>query len=111
MFISNGQFAQVVVTSVINIEINISFYARQPSGVSMLPKFPFARIFNFVDIIMRNPVRVVVEYWFIEICRLKFIICVNNRLDMVFVFNNVKPCKYIALKILKAYILWLVLNV
>ena len=30
---------------------------------------------------------------------------------MVFVFNNVKPCKYIALKILKAYILWLVLNV
>lgn len=26
---------------------------------------------------------------------------------MVFVFNNVKPCKYIALKILKAYILGL----
>ena len=61
VIILNGELFQVIVRTIIDVEINVAFYAWQSAGVSVLPEFPFPFIFQFAGIVVCNPVRVVVK--------------------------------------------------
>ena len=61
VLVANRKFLQIVETTVIDVEIHISTNARQATGISMLPKFPRAFIFHFVNIIVGYPVGIVVK--------------------------------------------------
>lgn len=111
MSIAYREFAQVIITAVVYVEIDITVDAGQTSGISVLPKLPFARIFNLVYVIMGNPIRIVVKDRCVKIIHLEFIISIYNWFNMVSVFHDVQPCKYVALKVLNAYILRFVLDV
>lgn len=109
--IANRKFVQIIITAIVNVEINIALYSRQASGVSMLPELPLSGILDLVNIIMRYPIRVVIKHGSVKIIHLKLIISIYYRFNMVSVLNNMKPCKYFTLKIFNANILRLVFDI
>lgn len=58
---------QVIIRTVIYVEVYISFYSRQLAYICVLPKFPFAFIFYLVHIIVGNPVGIIFKDWRAEI--------------------------------------------
>lgn len=58
----DGKLLQVIHGAVVGIEVHVSVDAAYASAVSVLPKFPLPFILQRVDIVMRYPVGVVVEY-------------------------------------------------
>ena len=111
VLISDCEFLQRIERTVENIEVYISLYAGQLSCVGVLPEVPRALVFHLIYIVMRYPVGIVVEYGCVQIVLLKFIICVYDRLHVVFVLYDVQPCKNVALEIFHIAVLRLVLHV
>lgn len=107
----DGEFFQIIVGTIINIEINVAFDARQSACIGVLPEFPFAFIFDLIHIIMSNPIGIIIEHGGAEIELFEFEIGVDDGLHVVFVFDDVQPREHVALKIFNAFVLWFVLNV
>ena len=97
---ADGEFFQVVVRAVVDIEIDITLDARQSANVGVLPEFPLAFVFDLIDVVMGNPVGIIVENGRTEIGFLEFVIGVENGLHVVAVLDDVKPREHVALEIL-----------
>ena len=70
----------------------------------MLPELPFTLVLYLVYIVVGYPIRIVVENRSTKVLLLKFIIGVNDGLDMITVFHDVKPSQHIALEFLHTLI-------
>lgn len=77
----------------------------------MLPELPFTLVLYLVYIVVGYPIRIVVENRSTKVLLLKLIIGVNDGLDMITVFHDVKPSQHIALKFLHTLISRLVFYV
>lgn len=102
---------QVIIGAVVDIEVDIPAYAGQCAGIGVLPEFPTSLELHLVDIVVGNPIRIVVEDRCGEILLLKFIIGIDDGLHAVAVLDDVEPCEHVGLEILHALILRLVLDV
>ena len=80
---------KVIIGPVVNIEIYITFNTWQYTRIRVLPEFPLTFILHLVNIIVGYPIRIVIKDWIREIFLLKIMIGVDDRLDMVFVLNDV----------------------
>ena len=107
----DGKLAEVVVTAVIDIEVDIALDAWKAAGVGVLPELPRPRVLYLVDIVMGYPIGIAVEATVAEVLEFEFVVGVDDGLDMVAVFYNVKPGEDVALKILYRALLGLVLYI
>ena len=96
---ADGHLAQVIVGAVVDIEVDISLHARQTAHIGMLPELPRALILQGVDIVMGNPIRILVEDGIVEVARLKFKIGIYNRFDLIMFLDDVKPLEHGALEL------------
>lgn len=67
---ADAKLAQIVVTAVVDIEIHIALDARKLSCIRMLPELPLALVLHLIYIIMRYPVRIVIETGALRYCSL-----------------------------------------
>ena len=107
----NGELLQVVVTAIVNVEINVALDAGQAPTVCVLPEIPLALILHRVYIIMRNPIWIGVEDGVAKVGRLEFIICINYRFDAVMCLDKAQPSQHALLKLLRRLRLGLALHV
>ena len=107
----DGALPQVVVTAVVDIEIDIPLDAWQATGISMLPELPGTGVLHFVDIVVGYPARIAIEPAIAEIFGLKFIIGIDDGLHVIAVLDNVQPCENVALEIFHAALLGLMLHI
>ena len=77
----------------------------------MLPKLPFTLILYLVNIIVGNPVRIILEDRRTQILLLEFIIGVDDRLSMILILYYMQPGKHITLEILHTLICRLMFNI
>ena len=102
---------EVVITTIVDVEIHITLDARQLAHVGMLPESPFALVLHLVHIIVGYPVGIVVEDRGTEILLLKLIIGVDDGLGMILIFHDMQPRKHITLEILHILVGRLVFDV
>ena len=88
---ADGHLAKVVIGTVVDIEIDIAFDAGKTAYIGVLPELPGSLVFEGVDIIMGNPVRILVEDGVVEITCLEFKIGIENGLHPIVLFDEVKP--------------------
>ena len=102
---------KVIITTIIDIEVHISLYTRQSTGIGMLPKLPLSLILHLIHIIVGYPIRIIIENRLTEIFLLKFIIGIDDWFHMVSIFHNMEPSQHITLEIFHTLIRRLVLNI
>ena len=76
---ADTKLAQIVVAAVVDIEIHIALDARKLSCIRMLPELPLALVLHLIYIIMRYPVRIVIEDGRTEILLLELVIGIDDR--------------------------------
>ena len=97
---ANGQLSQVIITSIIDIEVYIPLDARQATTVGMLPEFPLTLVFHLVNIIMCYLIWILVEYGVADILCLEFIISIDYWFHTIFLFHSLQPCEHATLEII-----------
>ena len=108
---SYGELQEVIIGTVVDIEVYVPFYTWQYTCIRVLPEFPFSFILNLVNIVVGYPIGIVVEDRGRKILLLKIVVSIDDGLDMVFVFHNMQPCQYIRLKVFHVLVGRFVLNV
>ena len=106
-----AELFQVVKRAIVDVEIYVTVYTRERTNIGMLPEFPFALVLHLIHIVMGNPVGVVVESIIGKVCHLELIARVDDWLDVVLVFHDMKPCEDVTLEILHGLILSFYLHV
>ena len=106
-----AELFQVVVGTVVDVEVDMSLDAGQLAGVGVLPEFPRTFIFHFRHIVMGYPIGIVVETVVGKVFLLEFEIGIEYGLHMVAVFDDVQPCENLALEIFNRQRVGLVLYV
>ena len=108
---ADGELAEVVEGTVVDVEVNIALDARQAADIGMLPELPGAFVLYFVDVVVGYPIVVVVEDRVAEIAGLKFIIGVDDGLDTIVAFDDLQPFEDAGLELLVSLLLRFVLDV
>ena len=58
---TDGEFAEVVEGSVIDVEVDRSVDAGESSVVRMLPELPWSLVLHLLHIVMRYPIRITIK--------------------------------------------------
>ena len=85
---SYTELLELIITAVVNIEIYVAFNARQLAHIRMLPELPFTLILHPVNIIVGNPVRIIIKDRRTQILLLEFIIGVDDRFSMILILDR-----------------------
>lgn len=105
------EFLEVIVRTVVDIEIYGTLDARQTACIGVLPEFPCTLVFYLGHIVVGYPVRIVFKDRRAEILLFKLIIGVKDGLYMILIFNNMQPCKNVLLKLFHTFISRFMFNI
>ena len=107
----NCHLAKVVIGAVIDIEIDVTLDTWQLADIRMLPELPTPFVLDTVHIVVGYPVGILVENGVVQVARLKFIIGVDDGLDVVVLLDNVQPLQHRRLELVIGLVLGFVLHV
>ena len=69
---TDGHLTEIVIGTIVDVEVHIALDARQTASIRMLPELPLTLVLEGVDIIVGNPVGILVENGVVKVARLKF---------------------------------------
>ena len=90
---------EIIVGTVIDIEIDIALDAWEAPHISMLPEFPLSFILERIYVVVGYPVGILVEDRVVEIAHLKLKISIDDRFNLIVLLNHVQPLEYRTLKL------------
>ena len=83
--------SQIVVGTVVDIEVYVPLYTRQPAHVGMLPELPRPLVFERVHIVVGYPVRILVEDGVVQVAHLEFEISIDDGLYLIVLLHHIEP--------------------
>ena len=87
----DGHLAQVVIGTVVDVEIDMALDTWQLADIRMLPELPTPFVLDTVHIVVGYPVGILVEDGVVQVARLKFIIGIDDGLYLIVLLNDVEP--------------------
>ena len=103
-FCFNGEGMQLLERSVERVAVDIAADAVDMPNVGILPEGPGAFVLEFSDIVMRNPIRIIVEGGGVEVLQLEFVACVEDGFDTIVLLHDVQPLANSFLQLLRVEI-------
>ena len=95
LFLADGEGEQFLQGAVEDVAVDDVLLAGADTAdvayVGVLPESPLAAVFEFVDIVVCNPVGVVVEDGVVEVLRLEGVAGVDDGFDSVVLLDDVEP--------------------
>ena len=88
---AKGQLTQIIVRTIIYVQVNKAVNAWQTSYVGVLPETPRALILYLFDIVMRYPVGILVKNRVREILLFEFGLGIDDGLHAIMLLHQSKP--------------------
>ena len=108
---ADGHLTEVVVGTIVDIEVYITLDTWQAACVGVLPELPRAFVLQGVHIIVGYPVGILVKDGIVQIARLEFKVGVDDRFHLIVFLHDVEPLQHTGLELIIGLILRFVLHV